>query len=166
MISPYIKSLRAHLGNALLILPSVSAHVFDDDGKLLLVRTSDDGAWTTPGGFVEPHEAPSDGVIREVWEETGLLVQPLAVTGVFGGPSCRVAYPNGDLVQYTITAWRCRMLSGELHGTSDETAGAAFFDYKNALHLELAPWLRAHLELIFSRPEGQQYYEPSWAPPR
>ncbi len=164
MISPYIRTLRAHVGSALLMLPSVSAHLFDDQRRLLLVRTADDGVWTTPGGFVEPDERPSDALVREVWEETGLLVEPLSVVGVFGGPSCRVAYPNGDQVQYTISAWRCRQVGGQLSGASDETSAAAFFHDAEVRALALAPWLREHLPLIFDKPDGQQYFESTWQP--
>lgn len=57
-------------------LPSVSAHIFDDAGRLLLVRHRDGDAWSTPGGFIEPDERPSDAVVRETWEETGLMVCP------------------------------------------------------------------------------------------
>jgi hypothetical protein len=50
-ISPYVQSLRARAGSARLLLPSVSAHVFDAAGRLLLVRQRDGGVWSTPGGL-------------------------------------------------------------------------------------------------------------------
>src|SRR5262245_42319782 len=50
----------------------------DDDGRALLVRASagsaNAGRWVRPGGGVEHGEDPSDAVVREVAEETGLRV--------------------------------------------------------------------------------------------
>jgi 8-oxo-dGTP pyrophosphatase MutT (NUDIX family) len=63
----------------------VTAIVFGARGEILLVRQRDGGVWSTPGGSVEPDEDPVDAVVRETWEETGLLVQPVALIGVFGG---------------------------------------------------------------------------------
>src|SRR5215213_10684410 len=103
-ISPYIRRLRAHVGSMRLLLPSVSVHVFDVAGRLLLVRQREGGVWSTPGGLIEPDERPADAAVREAWEETGLVVRPERLVGVYGGPECVVRYPNGDEVQYVITA--------------------------------------------------------------
>jgi 8-oxo-dGTP diphosphatase len=47
------------------------------DGRILLTRLSArahrPGAWTLPGGGVDHGEAPTDTVVREVAEETGLV---------------------------------------------------------------------------------------------
>lgn len=46
-----------------------------DDERLLLVRrrnVPDAGAWSVPGGRVEPGETVGEAVVREVREETGL----------------------------------------------------------------------------------------------
>jgi 8-oxo-dGTP diphosphatase len=46
------------------------------DGMVLLVRRTRHGAgtWATPGGYLDPGEAPEDAAVREVREETGLEV--------------------------------------------------------------------------------------------
>lgn len=46
-------------------------------GRVALVRQRhDDGqlVWSLPGGRVEPHETPEQGAVRELREETGLVV--------------------------------------------------------------------------------------------
>src|SRR5574341_233876 len=104
-ISPYIARLRTRLGSTRLLLPSVTGIVYDVDDRILLVRQREGEIWSTPGGVIEPDETPADAVVREVREETGLLVRPDRVLGVFGGPGFVVRYPNGDESQYVMTVF-------------------------------------------------------------
>jgi 8-oxo-dGTP diphosphatase len=62
---------------------SVAAVVVDDQDRALLVRRRDNGHWEPPGGVLELGEEISDGLRREVAEETGLHVEPCALTGVY-----------------------------------------------------------------------------------
>ncbi|MEP6620916.1 MAG: NUDIX domain-containing protein [bacterium] len=133
-----------------LLLPSVSAHVFDQERRLLLVCQRDSSEWSTPGGMIEPDEMPADAAVRETWEETGLVVSPERILGVFGGPAFVVNYPGGDQVQYVITAFACVVMSGELRVASDETSNARFYTEREASALPLAPWLRSVLSDAFT----------------
>ena len=63
---------------------AVSANVIDEDGNILLVRThvrSD--TWEAPGGQVEEGETLDQAVCREVFEETGIVISPVGITGVY-----------------------------------------------------------------------------------
>ena len=62
---------------------SVAAAVIDDRGRALAIRRRDNGHWEPPGGVLELGETIYDGLRREVAEETGLLVEPDALTGVY-----------------------------------------------------------------------------------
>jgi 8-oxo-dGTP diphosphatase len=62
---------------------SVAAVITDDAGRVLVVQRRDDGAWQIPGGVLELGESIPAGVRREVEEETGLLVEPDRLTGVY-----------------------------------------------------------------------------------
>jgi 8-oxo-dGTP diphosphatase len=62
---------------------SVAAAILDDAGRFLAIRRADNGHWEPPGGVLELHESITDGLVREVHEETGLDVRPLALTGVY-----------------------------------------------------------------------------------
>src|ERR1051326_3673701 len=124
-ISAYIKGLREKIGHEMLLLPSVSAIILDDAGRVLLQRASDDGKWYTIGGAMEPGEEPADAVVREVREETGLEVTPVRVTSVGAGPE--VVYPNGDRVRDVAIAFLCRIVGGRLGVNDDESLELRYF---------------------------------------
>jgi 8-oxo-dGTP pyrophosphatase MutT (NUDIX family) len=125
-ISPYMKNLRAHLGPQLVMMPSVAAIVRNQAGEILFLVRSDNGLWDLPAGAIDPGETPALAIVREVREETGLIVEPSAVLGVFGGPGFRLSYDNGDIVEYTVIVFECRIVGGELGGLDDETAELRF----------------------------------------
>src|SRR5580698_544380 len=99
-ISPYVRDLRTAVGHARILMPSVTGIVRGPNDSVLLVQQRDDGTWSTPGGTIELDETPADAVVREVWEETGLLTRPTRLIAVYGGPDLIVRYPNGDESQY------------------------------------------------------------------
>lgn len=82
---------------------SVTGIVLRDDGRILAIKRADDGRWVPPGGVLELDETPQDGVAREVYEETGLKVQPVRLSGV---------YKNMRLGVVTL-AFVCEVTGGE-----------------------------------------------------
>jgi len=62
---------------------SVAAVIVDDQDRALLIKRDDNGHWEPPGGVLELGEDILAGLRREVAEETGLLVEPSALTGVY-----------------------------------------------------------------------------------
>src|SRR5688572_12718372 len=62
---------------------SVAAVVVDDQDRVLVVQRRDNGKWEIPGGILELDESIHAGLRREVEEETGLLVEPERLTGVY-----------------------------------------------------------------------------------
>ncbi|MEV4068918.1 NUDIX domain-containing protein [Nonomuraea fuscirosea] len=111
-MSPFLASLRQKIGNDLLMLPSVSGFVFDDEGRLLLARHGDVGLWAAPGGGVDPDERPEDAVVRELREELDVEIEVRGLIGVYGGPEFRTRYPNGHQVAYVIAAYGCALAPG------------------------------------------------------
>ena len=122
-ISAHIKRLREAVGSELLLLPGVAAVVRDAEGRVLLHRRADDGHWALPSGAIDPGETPAAAVVREVHEETGLVVQPARIVGVFGWPRLRHRYPNGDLVEYLVVVFRCEITGGALEARDGESTG-------------------------------------------
>ena len=62
---------------------SVAAVVTDDAGRVLVVQRRDNQRWEIPGGILELGESLPAGVRREVEEETGIVVEPGRLTGVY-----------------------------------------------------------------------------------
>ena len=157
-ISSYLRDLRTRIGSALVLMPSVSALVFDDAGRVLLARHAHGDVWGTPGGAVDPDEAPEDAVVREVWEELRLHVEPIRCLGTFGGPDFRVTYANGDVVSYVITAYECRRVDGTLRPDGEEVLEARWFAVDELADLKLARWAQRVLPELMRR-------RTSWVPP-
>ncbi len=62
---------------------AMKAVILNDEGKVLLVRVADTpkagpnaGKYGLPGGKLKPGEAWNEGLVREVFEETGIKVTP------------------------------------------------------------------------------------------
>jgi ADP-ribose pyrophosphatase YjhB (NUDIX family) len=58
----------------------------DDNSKMLLVRRKNDpfkGMLSIPGGFIKEGETAEDAMTREAKEETSLVVEPIAILGVY-----------------------------------------------------------------------------------
>ncbi len=56
------------------------------DGKVLMIRRATDlgyGLWGLPGGYVDRGEVVERAAAREVWEETGLRVEPGELIGLY-----------------------------------------------------------------------------------
>ena len=57
-----------------------------EDGRLVLLRRGIEpgrGAWAQPGGFLEVDETVHQAAIRETLEETGLLIEPGEIIGLY-----------------------------------------------------------------------------------
>jgi ADP-ribose pyrophosphatase YjhB (NUDIX family) len=90
---------------------SVAAAVIDDLGRVLVVQRRDNGRWEPPGGVLELDETIENGLRREVREETGYDVEPLAQTGV---------YKNMDRGVIALVL-RCRVAGGQPVSPTSET---------------------------------------------
>jgi 8-oxo-dGTP pyrophosphatase MutT (NUDIX family) len=126
-MSPYFKQLRAKIGHDLVLMPSVAAVIRDSSGRLLLQEKSSGEGWSLPAGAIEPGESPEQAVEREVLEETGLVVAPTEVLGVFGGRHFRYVYPNGDAVEYTVVLFRCTAIRDTSAALDRETKALRYF---------------------------------------
>jgi 8-oxo-dGTP diphosphatase len=96
----------------------VGAIVVDAEGRLLVIERGHppaEGRWSLPGGRVEPGESDAAAVVRELAEETGLVVE----TGPLVG-SVRRPGPGGTV--YDIHDYAATYLGGELRPGDDARA--------------------------------------------
>lgn len=95
---------------------SVAAVVTDDAGRVLVIQRRDNGTWQIPGGVLELDESIPAGLRREVEEETGLVIEPERLTGV---------YKNLRLGVVALV-FRARVVGGQAC-TIDETTAAEWW---------------------------------------
>ena len=105
--------------------PVCGVVALDGEGRVLLLRRTDDGTWGLPGGGVEAGETWSDAAHRECLEETGWSVRITGVLGVYSDPVTQVhTYPDGTTVQLlgvVLTADAVAQV-GPRDGEADEVA--------------------------------------------
>ena len=57
-----------------------------DTGEIVLLRRGIEpgrGSWAQPGGFLEVDETVTEAAIRETLEETGLIIEPTEIVGLY-----------------------------------------------------------------------------------
>jgi ADP-ribose pyrophosphatase YjhB (NUDIX family) len=94
------------------ITPKVGADaaIFNERGEILLMERVDGSGWCLPCGWVEAQERPCETAVREVWEETGLIVEVKGLVGVF------TRMPSQKFGPHTMIAvvHLCEVMGGEL----------------------------------------------------
>ena len=127
-MADFIMDLRKMIGNIPIILCTASVIVMDAKGQILLQQRSDNGQWGIPGGCVELGETVKEAAIREVFEETGIIVTDLQLFDVYSGEIQHYIYPNGDEVYFNNTVFVTYQHSGTISLAAEESKDVAFFD--------------------------------------
>jgi ADP-ribose pyrophosphatase YjhB (NUDIX family) len=129
------------------------------DGRILLCRIapgywSGVGEWTLPGGGLDFGEAPRDGAMRELTEETGLVGEILEIADVLSW-SDRWRHPRdgADEAYHSLQiVYRARIVGGELRNeVGGSTDQAQWFTRQQAESLPLVGLATKGVRLAFSR---------------
>ena len=101
---------------------AVAAVVGNDAGEILLTQRADSGVWLYPVGWADVGYSPAEIAIKEVYEETGIEVEPKSLIAVFDG--LRLGFARVPL--YSLV-FHCVAIGGELQGHPLETSQVGFF---------------------------------------
>jgi len=100
-------------------LVGVGAIIIENSRVLLVKRAHPpiQGQWSIPGGVLEVGEPLREAAVREAREETGLIVEPGDLLGVYD----RILHDREQRVQYhyVLVDFLCRPVGGELYAASD-----------------------------------------------
>jgi ADP-ribose pyrophosphatase YjhB (NUDIX family) len=124
----FVLALREKVGHHPLWMSGVTAVVTRETSagvELLLVRRSDNAAWTPVTGIIDPGEQPAVAAAREVLEEADIIAEPVRLVWVKSLPE--MTYPNGDVSQYLDLTFLFRWVSGEPFPADGENTEAAWF---------------------------------------
>jgi ADP-ribose pyrophosphatase YjhB (NUDIX family) len=83
-----------------------------DAGEIVLLRRAIEpgyGQWAQPGGFLEADETALQGAVRETTEETGLVVEPTRIVGLYSRPQAAIV----------VVAFEARIVGGTLTTTPE-----------------------------------------------
>lgn len=120
-----IDRLRKDIGYATCKI-GVQGALFDENGRILLEKRSDDGLWGLPSGWVDVGETPEITVEKEFIEETSLKVKAKNFLGYF----CRKAGDFGDIHSSVLLLFYCQYESGQIV-LSHECEDAGYFYIKD-----------------------------------
>lgn len=116
---------------------SVAGIVLRED-KVLLARHTyggGKGKLIIPGGYINRNETPQDAVKREVFEETGIIVEPLDIVGI----------------RFNLKDWyvifTAKYISGEEKSDGNENSEVVWVDIKDAVLRDDVPELTKKLLL-------------------
>ena len=118
-------------------LVGVGSIIIGGDRVVLVKRAHPpiQGQWSIPGGVLEVGELVREAAIREAREETGLIVEPGELLGVFD----RILRDSEKRVQYhyVLIDFLCKRVGGELLAASD-AAEVRWFTLEELPALNLA----------------------------
>ena len=92
--------------------PTMPAHlganaIITCGGRLLLERRRDSDTWGLIGGGVKKSETTAQGMVREIYEELGIRVQPdqLQKLQTYGDPGRIAAFQDGSVWRMVIAVY-------------------------------------------------------------
>ena len=114
----------------------MGAVIKDDQGRLLLIKRGHApaaGLWSLPGGRIEPGETDAEALVREMREETGLVIDPAQLIGT-------VRRPARDGVVFDIRDYAATVTGGTLC-PGDDAADARWVDARELQSLPVTAGL-------------------------
>lgn len=96
------------------MVPSANVVVTDDEGRILMIRRSDNGNWAVPGGAMDLGESIVQTGVRETLEETGIHCEITGLVGIYTDPRHVIHYTSNDEVRQEFSiVFTARYVRGE-----------------------------------------------------
>lgn len=127
------------------VVPSASAIVTDEHGRILLVKRRDNTLWALPGGGHDIGESIEQTAVREVKEETGLDVEVTRLVGIYTNPAHVVAFTDGEVRQQFSLCFTTKLRGGEL-AIDHESTDIAWTQPADIEQLEMHPSMRLRIQ--------------------
>jgi 8-oxo-dGTP pyrophosphatase MutT (NUDIX family) len=128
--------------------------LIERNGALLLERRSDCGRWGFIGGEIEVEESLEEGLRREVFEETGLVIVDEELFVVAPDPSRVVRYPDGNVVRLVTFVFRVEVEDFRGLRRSEESEELRFFRPEALAELDVIETARPIVEAYLEPPPG------------
>lgn len=127
------------------VVPSASAIVTDEHGRILLIKRRDNTLWALPGGGHEIGETIEQTAVREVKEETGLDVEVTGLSGIYTSPHHVVAFTDGEVRQQFSLCFTTAVRGGAL-AIDHESTDIAWTDPDKIVDLDMHPSMRLRID--------------------
>jgi ADP-ribose pyrophosphatase YjhB (NUDIX family) len=127
------------------IVVAVTVFVQDEQGRVLLIRRTDNGLWALPGGAQDFGEYIAETAVRETREETGVEIEVTGVVGIYTNPNHLVEYSDGEVRQQFSICFRGRYIAGE-PTNSDESSDVRWIRQSELDDLSIHPSMRLRID--------------------
>jgi 8-oxo-dGTP pyrophosphatase MutT (NUDIX family) len=128
------------------MVPSTTVAVRDELGRLLLSHKIDNDLWALPGGAMELGESVAEAAIREVEEETGVVVQLVGLVGIYTDPGHVMQYSDGEVRQEFSVCFHGRAVRGTPREDCSETKEVRWVQPSEIPDLNIHPSMRKRIE--------------------
>lgn len=118
------------MGHKPIILPG-SVVIISNDQNEILLQKKHNGKWGLPGGLMDLGESFEDVAKREVFEETGLVVENLKLINVYSGSKYYLKVANGDELYSATAVYYTEDFSGEIIIDYSESIDMKYFTMDN-----------------------------------
>lgn len=133
--------------------------IFNEEGKILMVKETVDGRWSLPGGWADVGYSPLEVAEKEAWEETGLKVKATKLIGVFDKKWH--PHPPEPWYVYKIFIY-CEAVGGDLAAHTQETSAVAYFGLDELPPLSEVRITKNQIEIMFdyyANPDKPAYFD-------
>ncbi|MFD2170879.1 NUDIX domain-containing protein [Tumebacillus lipolyticus] len=144
----YVGQLREKVGHIQLIVPSIRAILRNERGEILFIDRRGENSWGMPAGSIELNESITDCLKREVFEETGLIVEHATPISLYSGAEHVQTNHFGDAYQMFEFVFLVEQWSGEIVTETDETTDAKFFPPDQLPPIDDAYWLQHTIDVL------------------